>query len=77
MPKNTMNPIATSLRILMSKFDLSRKDISDVTGRNVRTISWWRSGKTQPSTMDLQKISKSVDMTIDDFLELGNRLKID
>lgn len=56
----------------MSKYGYSRKDIAQATGRNERTVSVWRFGKTAPKTQDLKKIVDLSGITIDDFLKLND-----
>lgn len=55
----------------MLRYEYSRKDIARSVGRSERTISWWRTSRTQPSIQDLQKIAKLEGLSVTELLDLG------
>lgn len=61
--------VGVKLRELRKQKKLSLRNLADLTGLNINTISLMENGKISPSVSTLQRLSTALDVTISVFFE--------
>lgn len=65
-------PIGERIMIVRKRRKLSKKELAEMLGVSVVTISNYESGKTKPPVQKLMKISMALDVPIDDLIGLSD-----
>lgn len=65
-------PIGERIMIVRKRRKLSKKELAEIMGVSVVTISNYESGKTKPPVQKLMKLSMALDVSIDDLIGLSD-----